>query len=124
MSSEFETHIAKITSTSLGYEDHGILTVWLTLDFGGGSMQGAGGYALDVWSEDDRRRIGTAYGCEFIARVIKACGVDSWEKIKGRTVFALKAPGMGPVLGIENLPTEPGRRFVFADLAADLGVAA
>lgn len=41
-----ETLNAKITYTHLGYEDHGIMTFYLGLDYGG-SGQAAGGYALD-----------------------------------------------------------------------------
>lgn len=121
--------IAKITNTMLGYEDHGIFTCSLTVNYGG-SGQSIGGYCLD---EPVRRegefigRFGTAYGMEFVARVIKACGVESWEQVKGRTIYVLQdlaegesSWGTSKVLGIENLPTEKGCRFVFGDLADEL----
>lgn len=122
----YRQDIAKITSTMLGYEDHGILSCMLTVDYGG-SGQGVGGYSLDtpVKDENDRFvcRVGTAYGMEFVARIIRACGVQTWEKVKGRTIFVLQdlaadevAWGTSKVVGIENLPTEGGERFVFADL--------
>jgi hypothetical protein len=118
--------IAKIESTMLGYESHGILSCMLTVTYGS-SGQGVGGYCLDTPVHDDEGnfvcRVGTAYGMEFVARMIRACGVDTWEQIKGRTIYVLQdldegALGWGTarVLGIENLPTEPGERFVFADL--------
>ena len=59
---------ARIRSTTLGVEDHGIFTAWLNLDYGG-SGQGFGGWALDgkpVKRDAHSRRPGTAYGCEFI----------------------------------------------------------
>lgn len=114
--------IAKITSTALGYEDHGILSSMLFVDYGGGTCQGIGGYSLDEPTHDaDGKflgRRGSAYGCEFIARTLKACGVDSWEKIKGRTIYVLKEDDRwgAKVLGIAPLPTEPGEPFMFADL--------
>lgn len=121
--------IAKITGTMLGYEDHGILTCMLTVEYGGGSGQGIGGYCLDTPVKDDGRfvcRVGTAYGMEFVARVLRACGVDKWEDVKGRTIYVLQdlpegeaAWGTSRVVGIENLPTERGERFIFADLAAE-----
>lgn len=112
--------IAKIESTMLGYEDHGILSTMLFVNYGG-SSQGVGGYALDSYDKEAKRRIGTAYGCEFIIRTMKACGVDSWEKVKGRTIYVLKEnDSWGKVLGIENLPTERGNRFIFADLFEEL----
>lgn len=118
--------VAKITNTMLGYEDHGILSCMLTVDYGGAG-QGVGGYSLDtpIKGRDDKflRREGTAFGMEFVARVIEACGVKSWEQIKGRTIYVLQdlpedAPtwGTSKVIGIENLPTEPGRQFIFQDL--------
>lgn len=132
-------NIAKITDTFLGRESHGILTCYLTVDYGG-SGQMIGGYGLDepTWGTDDgfvvgdrpddptakfAGRRGRAYGMEFVHRIIKACGVDSWEQIKGRTIYVLddlpedgSTVGSGKVIGIENLPTEPGERFIFDDL--------
>jgi 3D (Asp-Asp-Asp) domain-containing protein len=118
--------IAKIERTMLGYEDHGILSCMLHVTYGS-SGQGVGGYCLDtpIRDADDNFvcRMGTAYGMEFVARVIRACGVDTWEQIKGRTIYVLQdleegAPAWGTsrVVGIENLPTERGERFIFADL--------
>ena len=112
--------LAKIKATSLGYEDHGIFTAYLTVDYAVGT-QGVGGYALDRYDKPNDRRIGTAYGHEWIIRVLRACGVDRWEKLVGRTIWVLqdesKPAGFGnKVIGIENLETEPGERFLFADL--------
>jgi len=118
--------IAKIESTMLGREDHGIWTLMLQVTYGG-SGQGIGGYSLDepLRDENDKfiRRAGTAYGMEWIIQVTQACGVDSWEKVKGRTIlvyfedesFFSKPIGIGP------LPTEPGKKFIFADLRSELG---
>ena len=107
--------IAKITKTALGYEDHGIFTAWLSLDYGGGG-QGAGGYALDEYDEPKKRRVGHKCGMDFIIGVLAACGVDSWEKVAGRTVIALREDGWhGKVVGLKPLPTESGSEFIFAD---------
>lgn len=79
---------ALIEGTSLGYEDHGILTCSLHLTYGG-SGQSFGGYALDTWRgprNSEGRRVGTAYGTEFIARVLATVGVMSWEHLKGKYV--------------------------------------
>jgi hypothetical protein len=125
--------IAKIESTMLGYEGHGILSCMLTVTYGKGrGQQSVGGYCLDTPVHDDQGtfvcRMGTAYGMEFVARVIRACGVDTWEQIKGRTIYVLQdldegAPAWGTsrVSGIENLPTERGERFIFADLRDEFG---
>lgn len=111
--------IAKITRTTLGWEDHGIFTCIVELDYGI-SAQGAGLLALDEWSEKDDRRVGTAEGMEFIMRLLRACGVDRWEDLPGRTVYATATNSR--VLGIEPLPTEPGEPFFFDDLWTKEGV--
>lgn len=112
--------IAKIERTTLGYEDHGIFTCVLHLNYGS-SAQGAGTYALDAYDEDAKRRTGTAFGMEWIMRVMSACGVDEWSKVRGRTVLALfDEDGLAAqVVGIKPLPTERGEAFMFKELAAE-----
>lgn len=83
-----ETKNARIESTMLGYEDHGILTCYLHLTFGG-CRQGFGGYSMDAPNghrDANHRRIGTAYGMEFIARILETVGVTKWEDLKGKHI--------------------------------------
>lgn len=61
---------AKIKSTFLGIEDHGIPTFFINLDYGGAG-QSFGGYDLRY------------YGIEIIVEILNALEVDSWEKIDG-----------------------------------------
>jgi hypothetical protein len=106
--------IAKIRSTHLGYEDHGIFTAYLDLDYGG-SGQSAGGYALDEYVDDLKGRYGTSGGMDFIIGVLKACGVSTWEKVAGRTLIALREEDYhGKVIGLKPLPTEGGETFIFS----------
>lgn len=95
--------IAKITHVSLGYEDHGIFTCALQVDYGG-SGQSVGSYVL-----------GGVSGIDYIKRTMKACGVDEWSKIKGRTILVLTESDNynARVVGIKPLPTEPGEAFLF-----------
>lgn len=75
---------AKIRSVTLGYEDHGILTAVLHLDFGG-SGQGFGGYQLDSGLSPHPFKATAACGL-FIAGVLKTLEIDSWEKLPGQIV--------------------------------------
>lgn len=116
-----EKRIAKITSTSLGFEDHGIFTTWLHVDYGG-SCQGIGGRAFAVPGLDGAPPVATggAFG-DYIIRVLRACGVREWDRLVGRTIYALFDDGDGASMhdqpiGIENLPTENGETFLFADV--------
>ena len=61
---------AKIESTFLGYEDHGIFTCFIHLDYGGTSQQ-FGGYSI---------------GVKFLIAVLKTLEVESWENLKGQHI--------------------------------------
>ena len=110
--------IAKIEDAFLGYEDHGILTIILTLRYGGGSGQGAGMYALDQYDEDAGHRVGHRSLGDFVIGVLRATGSRNWSEVEGKTVFAIKdSDSYGArVIGIEPLPTEPGERFMFDEV--------
>ena len=56
----------KITGTMLGKEDHGIMTFWLFVEFDSG-VCGYGGYALDSYDAQTKKRIGAAAGMQAIA---------------------------------------------------------
>lgn len=86
-----ETKNAIIKSTTLGIEDHGILTFWLHLEYDG-SGQGFGGYALDEYDVKEKRRKGTIFGCQTILDVLRVVGVDSWEKLPGSSVRVTSTP--------------------------------
>ena len=109
-----ERRIAKIDSTELGWEDHGIFTAIVGLDYGTGGHQSAGLYALDEYDKALDRRVGSKEGMDFIIRLLRACGVDKWESLIGRTVYAVSTSNK--VLAIEPLPTEPGEAFWFDSL--------
>lgn len=90
---------ARITRTTLGVEDHGILTAFLHLE-GDGWGIGFGGYALDEPRKDAEGRhagrFGTAYGMEWIRQVMETLCVESWEKLPG-THVRVETQGWGGV---------------------------
>lgn len=61
---------AIIRDTMLGFEDHGIFTCFIYLDYEG-SGQGFGGYSI---------------GDEFIKEVLKTLEIDNWEDLKGERI--------------------------------------
>lgn len=83
-----ETVNAKITGTMLGIESHGIMTLYVTIEWPGCGV-GVGGYALDSWSEGDGRRIGHAHGIEAVRKILDAVGVEKWEDLRGKYVRAV-----------------------------------
>lgn len=85
--------LARIDSTFLGYEDHGIFTAQLNLSVGSGG-QSTPGYAIEkgaapVW---------------FLTEIMRAVGVSQWEHLKGLRTLALYADDrFGPIVGLANL---------------------
>lgn len=71
---------ARIGSTMLGYEDHGILTCFLHLKQQG-TGQGFGGYRLDA--PKNKPSIYTDF---WIKRILDTVGVMTWEELKGKYV--------------------------------------
>ena len=107
------TEIVKITDTFLGANEdsHGILTATLTVDYGtSGGGQRIGGYNLSTKT--------SAFGMQHVKALMGAVGVSSWEQMKGKTILVITDGEQGPVIGIQNLPTERGRRFIFDELTA------
>lgn len=78
---------AKIVSTELGFEDHGILTFFIQLDFGS-YQQSFGGYALDGYDADKKTRVPSETAGAAIAGILGVLGVGTWEKLPGQYVRA------------------------------------
>lgn len=71
---EIEIKNAIIKKTMLGFEDHGIFTCWITLDYGG-TRQGFGGYSF-----------GGNYTDDFIRGILKTLEINDWESLIGTHV--------------------------------------
>lgn len=93
---------AKITSTMLGLEDHGIMTCTLFLEFANGGC-GYGGYALDTYDEVKKMRVGTAAGLDAIMQLMKTLEVEKWEDLKGKYVRCETTGWGGTVTNIGHL---------------------
>lgn len=73
---------AKIADTYLGIEDHGMLTFFITLDYGG-VIQGFGGWRLDSLGLESKLNLGN-----LIRDILNNLEVGSWEDLKGKPVRA------------------------------------
>lgn len=74
---------ARISTTFLGYEDHGIFTLYLTLEMDGAGIV-IGGYALDTWNGTERT--GTAKGMNLLAKLLQVVGVSTWEELPNQPI--------------------------------------
>lgn len=114
----YEQKIAKITDTFLGFEDHGILTAFVTFDYGSsGQSLGPRSFGSQDESRDpDGWEEAHASGMDYVRRLLLACGVDRWEQLKGRTV--LVTASHTDIARVEPLPTERGKTFDIGEWAA------
>lgn len=79
-----ETRNAVIESATLTTADHGLLSGWLHLDYGG-SGQGFGGWALYLPKSFGRHEIKSVAG-HWIYRVMEIAGVSEWSNLPGKTI--------------------------------------
>jgi len=82
---DVEIKNALIGKATISNADHGCLTVWLSLDYGG-SGQGFGGYNLGSASLKKYKNVGGNCCGHFINRCLAIAGVSSWDKLEGKTI--------------------------------------
>jgi hypothetical protein len=78
---------AVITHVNLERNDHGSLSSWIVLDYGG-SGQGFGGYLL--YSPTDPNIL--SFAGHWIWRIMQIAGVSSWNDVVGKTVRVKQRP--------------------------------
>lgn len=91
----------RIIGTTLGWEDHGILTAWIAVE-GEGWGQSFGGYALD--GKPEARKAGShrtpSEECgRWVAGILRALEVDRWEGLMGQIVRVRRSGGRIAAIG-------------------------
>lgn len=76
---------ARISSTMLGREDHGIMTFMIYI-IADGFDCGIGGYWLDEFNSATQTRVFRAESMEAISKVLEVVGVDKWEDLPGKYI--------------------------------------
>lgn len=89
---------AVIESARITNDDHGLLSAWVYLDYGG-SGQGFGGYVLYLPKDFSSATNQCNFAGHFIWRVMEVAGVASWDKLAGKTVRARMEHGKVHAIG-------------------------
>lgn len=76
---------AIITDATITNDEHGLLSAWLTLDYGG-TGQGFGGYALYLPKTFAHYAGQPNFAGHFIWRVMEIAGVERWSALVGKTI--------------------------------------
>ena len=105
--SQIELKNAVIKSATLSIEDHGCLSGWLHLDYGG-TGQGFGGY-----NPHSTGHGGGNYAGVFIRRVLEVAGVGRWDQLVGKTIRVEADHGKVYRIGhiVNNDWLNPGEEF-------------
>lgn len=113
--------LAKISRASLEIQGRGILNFWIHVDYEGGGSQGVGGIALDTFCKETDSRVGTAYGCEMIRRILLELCVNDFSEMKGKHVWVIgEGEGLGfKPAGIQSLRGDNPKSnpVIFSDIA-------
>ena len=121
---EMDKRLAKIKSASLEIKERNILNFWINVDYEDGLSQGIGGIVLDNYDNITKRRVGTAYGCEMIRRLLLTLNVNDFSEMKGLIIWVY-GEGSGfqyDVKGISRLKCENYKDvLIFDDVYKEFG---
>ena len=112
--------LAKITDAKLEIKETGILNFWIFVDYEDLGSQEIGGLALDEWDESSKKRVGTAYGCEMIRRLLDVLDVNDFSEMKGKIIW-VHGDGEGfsfKPTGIESLKVSKSEKspLIFSEV--------
>lgn len=77
---------AIIKSTTLGREDHDVMTFFITIQSEKGTCVGVGGYCLDEYDPNTETRVFKSESMEIISKILEVVGVNSWEQLPGKYI--------------------------------------
>ncbi len=96
---------AIIESVIIDDGDRGLLTAWLMLSFGSTS-QGFGGYSLYLPKSYQHFTEKGDFAGHFIFRCMQIADVNSWDKVKGKTIRVKYEANTNKIIAIGHIIKE------------------
>lgn len=104
---------AIIESATITSDDHGLLTSWLMLDYGG-SGQGFGGYGLYLPKSFKHHSL-LSHAGHWIWRIMEIADVTKWDDLQGKTIRVRQTNNYGRIIAIghiiKNMWFDPEKEF-------------
>ena len=94
---------AQIKNISIYYEDHGILTFGIAVAISDGTAYVIGGYALDEYNKNTKKRQCCAYSMDLLTRIMKVVGVSKWEDCKDKYIRVVSKGWGSSIAKIGNI---------------------
>jgi hypothetical protein len=118
---KMEKQLAKISKAKLEIQERGMLNFLIYVDYEDCGSQGIGGICLDEYDKEKEERVGTAYGCEMIRRLLLELQVDDFSEMNGKHIWvhgegsglSFKPKGIS-ALKSDNSKTKP---VIFEEIA-------
>jgi len=95
---ENDTLNAKISHTTLGFEDHGFL-IWSIGTESEKSSQSFGSIICGEYNKKLGYSVGTKYMADCVAHILHTVGVDTWEELKGQHIRIKREGGRIAAIG-------------------------
>jgi hypothetical protein len=106
--------IGTVVDMFLGFEDHGIFSWNLDIDYGNGNGQGTGHRALGGNKKFGHRSDYSMITHYVILHLLHVAGVNQWEELRGKQLLFIKKEKYGLIVGISSL--NGSRSFFFEEI--------
>lgn len=119
MEKKYNKKLAKITRCDFSFTDtNKILILNIDVDYDEFGSQNICGLILDNYDKDKKERVGTAFGCELIRKILDTFDCNNLQNIVGKVIYVL-GDGDGLAFkpkGFERPSFDNGKKIIYDDI--------
>ena len=119
MEKKYNKKLAKITRCDFSFTDtNKILILNIDVDYDEFGSQNICGLILDNYDKDKKERVGTAFGCELIRKILDTFDCNNLQNIVGKVIYVL-VDGDGLAFkpkGFERPSFDNGKKIIYDDI--------